>query len=78
MIIDGWRPIISSTVRRAPCIRCSEVSSWHPKGWFYRHVPKLGGTRHDPKVSTERLCPTCAEKELGAVRVAELLGGGRL
>lgn len=63
MFSNGWRPIIAGTVRRAPCVKCGVMSSWHPKDWFFRYIPVLGGGRHMPKVRTERICPTCVVHE---------------
>lgn len=57
-----WRPFLAGTTRPAPCYMCGTKSSWHPAGWIFRYVPMTGGGKHDPRVISERLCPSCVER----------------
>ena len=54
-----WREYHAGTTRKAPCAQCGTISSWHPKGWVFRYIPTPGGGKHERKVKTDRLCPSC-------------------
>lgn len=62
-LCDEWREFKADAARRVPCLKCGVVSPWAPKGWKFRYIGIRGGARRGtPKVTTERLCPTCWEK----------------
>jgi len=67
--VEDWRPMVSLTVRRAPCTVCKIMSSWHPRNWYYRRISVKGEGIHGRKVTTERLCSSCAVRHVS-------VGGG--
>ena len=66
--MNEWRVFGPMTaVRAAPCVMCRRMSSWHPKNWAYRYTSVRGGSRKDPKVRYERICPNCVGGAVAAV-----------
>jgi len=63
-----WQPLVSNAVQPRACVGCGGMSSWHPRGWFYRVTPIRGNSRNGPKVFWERLCPRCAKTRVQEVR----------